>query len=118
MYVKDLSALLNILLWLTANVAQSGAVGAALAIPPPEGPPDGSKEDDPACQSNPKEECKDCGGADSVGLCKSGSEAGCPCDEVQHCPNEPPKCSDSACGGDVSISVRLNKPNRNLTMFL
>jgi hypothetical protein len=83
-------------------VAQSGAVGATLAIPPPSQPLDGSKKDDPTCPSNPKSECQNCGGADSVGLCKSGKEAGCPCDEVQHCPNQPPICSDAACGGDVS----------------
>jgi hypothetical protein len=63
-------------------IAQSGATGATLAIRPPSQPPGGSKEDGKTCPSNPKEEYKNCGGADAVGLCKSGTEVGCPCDEV------------------------------------
>jgi hypothetical protein len=83
-------------------IVQSGAAGAALAVQPPSQPPNGSKEDDETCPSSLKEEYKSCSGADAVGLCKSGTEAGCPYDEVQHCPNEPPLCSDATCRRDVS----------------
>jgi hypothetical protein len=100
---KSINHLYNSRSKLKIYAAQSGAAGAALAIQPPCQPPDGSKEDDPACPSNPKEECQNCGGANSVGLCQSSTEVGYPCDEVQHCPNQPPLCSDAACGGDVSF---------------
>ena len=52
---------------LTTYIPQSGAAGAALSIQPPSQPPDGSKEDDKLCPTNPKEERQNCGGADSVG---------------------------------------------------
>ena len=48
-------------------VAQSGAAGATLAIQLPSQPSDGSKEGNKLCPSNPKEECQNCGGADSMG---------------------------------------------------
>lgn len=34
-----------------------------------------------------------------MGLCKTGSQAGCPCDE-KICPNQRPACNDPDCGGD------------------
>ncbi|KAH8744098.1 hypothetical protein BGZ57DRAFT_779032 [Hyaloscypha finlandica] len=59
-----------------------------------------AKQDDPQCPSNPEQDCQNCGGPDEVGLCSSGPDAGCPCEEVQNCPNEPPLCTDTKCGGD------------------
>ncbi|XTI93132.1 hypothetical protein V2W45_1472554 [Cenococcum geophilum] len=60
----------------------------------------GSKEDDVRYQKDPKENCLDCGGADLLGLCSSGSKVGCPCEE-QQCPADGlPKCLSLECGGD------------------
>ncbi|KAE9363334.1 hypothetical protein N431DRAFT_524257, partial [Stipitochalara longipes BDJ] len=59
-----------------------------------------AKDDDRSCKSNPEEECPNCGGSNGLGLCSSGDQAGCPCEEKQNCPNEPPRCSDTQCGGD------------------
>lgn len=83
-------------------IEQFGAVAAITAIQPPSELPDGGEEDDQVCQKDPKEDCADCGGGNSVKLCSSGAEAGCPCDENQQCPDEPPRCTDTSCGGDVS----------------
>lgn len=70
-------------------------------------------------KSNPEEECPKCGGDDGHGLCSSGDQAGCPCEEKQNCPNEPPRCSDDECGGDVSPQnvqpVRCHYKILNLT---
>jgi len=85
---------------LTTNPAQSGGAAAVAAIRPPTQKPQDSQEDDKQCKSDPKEDCDDCGGGDAVQLCKSGSDAGCPCDVNQKCPDQPPKCSDQQCGGD------------------
>ncbi|KAH8763501.1 hypothetical protein F5882DRAFT_522552 [Hyaloscypha sp. PMI_1271] len=79
---------------------QFGAAAAIAAIQPPSELPDGGEEDDQVCQKDPKEDCADCGGANSVKLCSSGAEVGCPCDENQKCPDEPPRCTDASCGGD------------------
>ncbi|TVY82833.1 Heterokaryon incompatibility protein 6 OR allele [Lachnellula suecica] len=86
------------LAWLA--VSESGAAGAIAAISPPSQPPEDAKDNDSKCPSNPEEDCQNCGGADQVGLCSSGPDAGCPCEEVQHCPNQPPLCTDTDCGGD------------------
>ncbi|XXG94042.1 hypothetical protein Hte_000293 [Hypoxylon texense] len=84
--------------WLA--VSESGGAAAIAAIQPPSKKPENAKNDDSKCKSNPEEECKNCGGSDGVGLCSSGDQAGCPCEEKQSCPNEPPRCSDTQCGGD------------------
>ncbi|KAI1081985.1 hypothetical protein F5B20DRAFT_588095 [Whalleya microplaca] len=84
--------------WLA--VSESGGAAAIAAIKPPINKPEDAKNDDSSCKSNPKEECPNCGGSDRVGLCSSGEQGGCPCEEVQNCPNEPPRCSDAQCGGD------------------
>lgn len=86
------------------TTAEFGPAAALAAIELPEQKPDGSEDDDQECQSTPKEDCQDCGGADAVGLCNSGTHAGCPCDEKQHCPDQPPKCGDRECGGDNGSS--------------
>src|SRR5436190_11402998 len=56
---------------------QCGTVAATTLIRPPSQPPAGSKSDDSQCQDNSKEDCNDCGGADDVDLCKTGTDAGC-----------------------------------------
>ncbi|RYP21066.1 hypothetical protein DL765_002473 [Monosporascus sp. GIB2] len=84
------------LTWLA--VSESGGAAAIAAIRPPNKKPEDAKDDDKSCEPEP--ECKDCGGSDGVGLCSSGDKTGCPCEEKQNCPNEPPKCSDQKCGGD------------------
>lgn len=52
------------------------SAAGAIVNPPPEAP-EGSEEDDKNC--SPKPECKDfdCGGANVLGLCKSGDKANC-----------------------------------------
>lgn len=87
---------------LILDTAESGGAGAIAAIQPPTQKPEDAKDDDRSCKSNPEEECPNCGGSDGLGLCSSGDQAGCPCEEKQNCPNEPPRCSDTQCGGDVS----------------
>ncbi|KAH8164209.1 hypothetical protein CIB48_g4019 [Xylaria polymorpha] len=84
--------------WIVAS--ESGGAAAIAAIEPPSEKPEDAKDDDPECKSNPEEECPKCGGDDGHGLCSSGDQAGCPCEEKQNCPNEPPRCSDDECGGD------------------
>ncbi|KAI0452149.1 hypothetical protein F5B21DRAFT_527276 [Xylaria acuta] len=81
-------------------VSESGGAAAIAAIQPPTQKPEDAKDDDSSCKSNPEEECPNCGGSDGLGLCSSGDQAGCPCEEKQNCPNEPPRCSDTQCGGD------------------
>ncbi|KAI0546445.1 hypothetical protein F4679DRAFT_587457 [Xylaria curta] len=81
-------------------VSESGGAAAIAAIQPPNKKPEDAKDDDSSCKSNPEEECAKCGGSDGHGLCSSGDQAGCPCEEKQNCPNEPPRCSDTQCGGD------------------
>lgn len=83
--------------WGLANWAELGAAGAALTA---EGAPEGSEEDDQAC-SKPEKKCADCGGSNAIGLCSSGSEANCPCEDDK-CPSgdDQPKCAD--CKGDDS----------------
>ncbi|GAW16078.1 hypothetical protein ANO14919_055010 [Xylariales sp. No.14919] len=84
--------------WLA--VSESGGAAAIAAIKPPSQKPEDAKDDDSSCKSDPEEECPNCGGSDGYGLCSSGDQAGCPCEEKQNCPNEPPRCSDAQCGGD------------------
>ncbi|KAK7955848.1 carbohydrate esterase family 3 protein [Apiospora aurea] len=81
-------------------ISEAGGAAAIAAIRPPGRKPEDAKEDDRSCKRNPEEECPNCGGSDGYGLCSSGDQAGCPCDEKQNCPNEPPRCSDQQCGGD------------------
>ncbi|KAL9617309.1 MAG: hypothetical protein Q9160_007889 [Pyrenula sp. 1 TL-2023] len=88
--------------WALANWAQLGAAGAALTgegLPEP----DGAEEDDKGC-SKPEKKCSDCGGKNAIGLCSSGSEANCPCDDDEKCPtgDDQPKCKDTDCAGNDS----------------
>ncbi|KAI1373222.1 hypothetical protein F4677DRAFT_462401 [Hypoxylon crocopeplum] len=84
--------------WWAAS--QNGAAVAIAAISPPSELPGDGRGDDERCKKDPKEDCQDCGGGDNLKLCISGPELGCPCDENQHCPDEPPRCTEPQCGGD------------------
>ena len=68
MSCSGLSAMAN-----ACGIGQSAA-GAVLA-PPPE-IPEGGEEDDQSCP-DPKDKCDDCGGANSLSICQSGTDAGC-----------------------------------------
>ena len=67
--------LFKIKLNLTRLLGQSGA--AAAVLNPPGDPPDGSEEDDQQCSPKPKCGDSSCGGANGLGLCKSGDKANC-----------------------------------------
>lgn len=105
------------LLTLICHAASSGGAAAIAAIDPPSRKPDDADEDDDSCKSD-KDECPDCGGSDGYGLCSSGDQKGCPCEEKQNCPNEPPRCSDSDCGGDVSSPDVEKVQYRDKTLIL
>ncbi|KAJ8127625.1 hypothetical protein O1611_g6011 [Lasiodiplodia mahajangana] len=89
-------------------VSETGGAAAIAAIEPPSQKPEDAKDDDKSCKRDPEEDCPDCGGSDGYGLCSSGDQAGCPCEEKQNCPNEPPRCADPQCGGDCSASGEIN----------
>ncbi|KAF2848239.1 hypothetical protein T440DRAFT_401802 [Plenodomus tracheiphilus IPT5] len=59
-----------------------------------------SREDDNTCKNNGnKPDCDDCGGNSPFGLCSSGNQENCPCEE-QNCPKDgPPQCSAQDCSG-------------------
>ncbi|KAF2281485.1 uncharacterized protein EI97DRAFT_447448 [Westerdykella ornata] len=60
-----------------------------------------SREDDQSCKSEgQKPDCEDCGGNTPLGLCASGNQQNCPCEE-QECPkDDPPSCPAPECSGD------------------
>ncbi|KAF2000699.1 hypothetical protein P154DRAFT_598286 [Amniculicola lignicola CBS 123094] len=76
-----------------------------MVFEPPIERPDGSDEDDESCKnSGQKPDCDDCGGNNPLGMCSSGSQQNCPCEE-QQCPTDsPPSCPAPECSGNCCRS--------------
>ncbi|KAH7084166.1 hypothetical protein FB567DRAFT_603906 [Paraphoma chrysanthemicola] len=62
-----------------------------------------SQEADQSCKNHEeKPECESCGGYSPLGLCMSGNQQNCPCEE-QECPKDvPPMCPAQDCDGTDS----------------
>jgi hypothetical protein len=88
---------------------QSGVVGAGAMIQPPNSKPnDETKDDDEKCSPEPKCPADDCGGANDLGLCKSGDKQNCPCQD-EKCPEERPECDAKDCEGDDKLQCQSEK---------
>lgn len=88
--------------WFLAGFTGDAAAAQGALVPPPTS--DGHT-DDPGCPSS-KSKCSDCSG--SGGMCTTGSNSGCACDDSCPTRDQQPKCSDDNCKGDDQDKCTVN----------